>query len=150
MLYHCHEGKNGEDLPPRFLQAYNTRLVVYIITSIVESQIILLIPPLERAKLLGRLANAFRKESGEITNIGIVPGAKCPLVRFDLKHMHYLACELSVDNRLGEYKADFIRYIIDADVSGIYHYVMASACTKCLDFRIDSQSHLCTQAMGGL
>lgn len=75
--------------------------------------------PSERAKLLGRLVNSFRKESGAIDNIVVVSGAKCPLIRFDLKYLHHLPCELSVDNRLGECKADFIRHVIEADVSGI-------------------------------
>lgn len=61
----------------------------------------------ERVKLLTRIINEFRKETGQIRRLTAVPDARCPVVRFvALDEVH---CELSVCNLLGMFKSQFLR-----------------------------------------
>lgn len=61
--------------------------------------------------------NAFRKEHGIISSSIPVPDARCPLIRLIFRKPCILG-ELSIQNILGEIKANFIRNIVEEDNLG--------------------------------
>lgn len=81
----------------------------------------------DRVRLLNRLINEFRKEKGSVTAHVPIPDARTPVVRFLTRlSSARVSCELSVQNLLGECKANLIRDLVRAETTGWYSCGLAS------------------------
>ncbi|KAI1730603.1 zinc-finger of c2H2 type domain-containing protein [Ditylenchus destructor] len=88
-----------------------------LLSSPISRQAFLTLSKPDKARLLNRIVNVYRKETTNIVNLVPVPDAKCPVVRFTLRRP-FVLCELSIQNILGEVKANFVKCVVDADTSG--------------------------------
>lgn len=81
---------------------------------------------IDRAIFLKKLIQNFFQFINVQGKIYAVLNARCPVVHFLLKYLSkthknqllVLCCELSIMNMLGEKKTNFIKSVIDADLSG--------------------------------
>lgn len=92
----------------------------------------------DQARLVGRLINAWRKETGVVGALAAIPDARCPVVRFTLREAAAVGAgaeaeaeeeadvvrrarvahvELSIENAFGVAKADVLRRFVEADAS---------------------------------
>ncbi|KAI1706368.1 speckle targeted PIP5K1A-regulated poly(A) polymerase [Ditylenchus destructor] len=88
-----------------------------LLSSPVSKQAFLTLSKQDKARLLNRIVNVYRKETNNIMNLVPILDAKCPVVRFALRRP-FVLCELSIQNILGEVKANFVKRVVDADISG--------------------------------
>lgn len=70
--------------------------------------------------------NCFRKEYGNISELEAISYARKPIVRFIYKK--FLLFEVSIQNLLGEVKANFVPTVMNKDRSGnnIFVYICRS------------------------
>ncbi|KAL3124692.1 hypothetical protein niasHT_001529 [Heterodera trifolii] len=101
------------------------------------------LPKIDRVRLLNRLINEFRKEKGSVTAHVPIPDARTPVVRFLTRlSSARVSCELSVQNLLGECKANLIRDLVRAETTGtlwrlIFFFKLWASCNGL--FSPDSQ-----------
>uniref|UniRef100_A0A1I7XD17 NTP_transf_2 domain-containing protein n=1 Tax=Heterorhabditis bacteriophora TaxID=37862 RepID=A0A1I7XD17_HETBA len=96
----------------------------------VHAEEIIRLTPADRARFLSKVLNEVRKEVGWLGQQRPIVDARCPIVRFiaDKLQVHmslfYINCyfkmlvDLSIDNYLGCAKSDYLKGLIESDISG--------------------------------